>query len=158
MERQFTATAYIIEEDKTLLIFHRKLGKWLPPGGHMDPNETPPEAAVREAFEETGLEVEVIKQENIWIDRWNAKSFERPFLCLLEEIPEHNGKPAHQHIDFVYVTRPIGGTLTHNKEETHEIRWFTLNDLEKFTPDKEIFEETLQTLRLLLSTTSPQRR
>ena len=57
MKRQFTATVYILEKDKVLLIHHRKLQKWLPPGGHMDPNETPAEAACREAFEETGLKI-----------------------------------------------------------------------------------------------------
>jgi len=66
---------------------HPKLKKWLPPGGHVEENESPPEAATREVKEETGLEITFIKQENIWIEKWNAKSFERPFLCLTEEIP-----------------------------------------------------------------------
>ena len=86
MERQFTATVYIIEAQRTLLIYHRKLQKWLPPGGHLEANETPPEAARREALEETGMEITFMMQENVWIDRWNARSFERPYLCLLEDI------------------------------------------------------------------------
>lgn len=122
-----------------------------PPGGHMDPNETPPEAAKREALEETGIEIELIPQENIWINHWNAKSFERPYLCLIEEIPTHKDVPAHQHLDFVYVARPNGGKIQHNSAETHDIRWFSWEELQALTPDQDIFVETLQTLRHLLS-------
>lgn len=150
MERQFTATTYIIEKKQVLLIFHRKLQKWLPPGGHIDPNETPPEAARREAREETGLEIELIPQENVWINNWNAKSIERPYLCLLEEIPEHGQHPAHQHIDFIYLAKPNGGTQTLNHIETHDIRWFALEDIEKLKSDDEIFEETKETIRHIL--------
>lgn len=150
MERQFTATVYILDNKKVLLIHHKKLQKWLPPGGHMDPNETPPEAAIREAKEETGLDVKLILQENVWITRWNANSFARPYLCLLEEIPAFGDTPAHQHIDFIYVAEPAGGTLTHNSKETKDIRWFTLEEIESLQSDQEIFEETKQTLKKLM--------
>jgi 8-oxo-dGTP pyrophosphatase MutT (NUDIX family) len=150
MERQFTATVYILDNKKVLLIHHKKLQKWLPPGGHMDPNETPPEAAIREAKEETGLDVKLTLQENVWITRWNANSFARPYLCLLEEIPAFGNTPAHQHIDFIYVAEPTGGALTHNSKETKDIRWFTLEEIESLQSDHEIFEETKQTLKKLM--------
>src|SRR5438309_1914918 len=98
MKKEFTATVYIIENQKVLLIYHHKLQKWLPPGGHIEENETPPEAAKREALEETGYEIEFIIQENVWIKQLNASSFERPYLCLLEEIPAYKDKEAHQHM------------------------------------------------------------
>ena len=108
MERQFTSTVFIIDKDKILLIFHRKFQKWLPPGGHMDANETPPQTAKREALEETGLHIEFFPQENIWINRWNAQSLERPYLCLLQEIPAFGNQPPHQHIDFIYLRLSYG--------------------------------------------------
>lgn len=145
MDREFTATVYIIENEHVLLIFHKKLAKWLPPGGHMEANETPPETARREVLEETGLEIEFITQENVWIDRWNAKSIERPYLCLLEEIPQYRDRPAHQHIDFVYVGRPTGG-IKHD-----DAKWFTLEDVEAMEGDEDIFEETRHTIRHLLN-------
>lgn len=151
MLRQFTACVYIIENQRVLLIFHRKMNKWLPPGGHLEPNELPSEAARREALEETGIEIALVPQENVWIDRWNAKSFERPYLCLLEEIPARADQPAHQHIDMVYVGRPIGGTETLNEKETGGLRWFTLDEIEALDSDVSIFEETKQTLRKILN-------
>ncbi len=151
MIRQFTATVYIIKNQHVLLIYHRKLHKWLPPGGHMDPHEIPPETAKREAFEETGLEIELLSQENIWIDRWNAKSFERPFMCLLEEIPQRPDFPAHQHIDMIYVGRPIGGELIENIEETGGLRWFSLDEIESLAGDIDIFEETKEAIRTIFS-------
>lgn len=150
MEKQFTATAYIIEDSKVLLVFHRKMKKWLPPGGHLDDNETPAEGARREAREETGLEIEFIQDENVWIDRWNARSFERPYMCLLEEIPPFGNQPAHQHVDFIYLAAPAGGETVQNPEETDGIRWFTLEEVESLAPDEEIFVETQQAIRSIL--------
>ena len=49
-------------EGKVLLHLHRKLGMWLPPGGHIERDEIPDDAAVREVFEETGLNVELVRQ------------------------------------------------------------------------------------------------
>ena len=111
---------------------------------HMVPNETPPETARREALEETGLEVELIPQENVWVKQWNARSFERPYLCLLEEIPAFGNQPAHQHMDMVYVARPIGGAISESPTETDGIRWFSLEEVEQLNPDEDIFIETIE--------------
>lgn len=142
MQRQFVASAYVFSEKRTLLIYHRKLQKWLCPGGHVDPNELPSEAAIREVLEETGLEVELLTDEHLWIDQWNATSFSRPYLCLLEEIPAYESQPAHQHIDFVYISRPVSGQETFNSSETDGLRWFTLEEVNALTSDREIFAET----------------
>lgn len=147
MKREFTASVYIIHEHKVLLIAHKKLNKWLSPGGHIEENETPGEAAKREVKEETGLDIEFIQQENIWINCWNAKSIERPFMCLLEEIPAYRDVPAHQHIDMIYVGKPCGGELY----DTNDLRWFTFEEIQMMTPDKEIFKETQQVISHLLS-------
>ncbi|MBS4168549.1 NUDIX domain-containing protein [Parachlamydia sp. AcF125] len=145
--RQFTSSVYILENQKVLLIFHKKLRKWLPPGGHLEPNETPPEAARREAYEETGLEVALLSQENVWIERWNATSFERPYVCLIAEVPAYRDQPAHQHLDFVYLGYPVKGALAQNVEETEGIRWFTPSEIALLKPDEEIFVETQQILK-----------
>ena len=145
MEKHFTATAYIIDQGKVLLLMHPKLKKWLPPGGHVETNETPPDCAKREALEETGLEIELILQENLWLNFWNASSIERPYLCLLENIPAHGDKPAHQHIDMIYLASPVKGTLLEGAQ------WFSLEEVEQLTDDEEIFAETKRTIRHLFT-------
>lgn len=148
MEKEFTATSYIIDGDKFLLVYHHKLQKWIPPGGHIEKNETPAEAARREVLEETGFEIEFIKQENIWLHYPNASSFERPYLCLLENIPPYKDRPAHQHVDFVYVARPLSNM---NDELPENCCWFGLDDLKKLEPEVEIFQEVLDTIHSILS-------
>lgn len=151
MERQFTATTYILHADKVLLIYHGKLNKWLPPGGHIEKDEIPHEAAAREVLEETGLEICWTLQENVWIDRWNAKSIPRPYLCLLEQIPANGGQAAHEHIDLIFLAtlKPGSSSLPCGSEKN--ARWFTLEEILALTPDSEIFVETQQTLQIILS-------
>lgn len=140
MEQHFTVTTYILDESRVLLIKHPKYHKWLPPGGHLELNELPPEGAKREVKEETGLEITFLNDENIWIDEWNAKSFERPYLCLLEII-----KDDHLHMDMIYVAVPSGGTLI----EDETIKWFTLEEVLALESDVEIFNETKKTIKHL---------
>lgn len=154
MRKEFTATAYILHDHKVLLLYHRKMQKWLPPGGHMEPNETPPEAVRREVLEETGLEIEFLTQENIWLNHWNANSFERPYFCLLEEIPAYGDMPAHQHMDMIYVAKPLN--LSHKLETDELVQWFNLEELEILKPDIEIFNETKNAIRHLLHSFFPQ--
>lgn len=145
MKKEFTASVYLIENHKVLLIYHSKLQKWLPPGGHVEADETPSEAARREVLEETGLEIEFYLQENLSLNYWNAKSIERPYLCLLENIPAYGDIPSHQHMDFIYVAKPI-----HIPEASpFSYRWFTWEDLIRFQPDIEIFQETLDVIKHL---------
>lgn len=145
MRKEFTASVYLIDNQKVLLIYHPKLQKWLPPGGHLEADETPSEAAQREVREETGLEIEFCLQENISINCWNAKSIERPYLCLLENIPSYQDTPPHQHIDFIFVAKPISEPQT----TPFPYQWFSLDDLMHLQPDVEIFQETLNVIQHL---------
>lgn len=124
---------------------HPKLKKWLPPGGHVEENETPIEAAHREVKEETGLSIILISDEHVWVNQWNAKSFERPFMCLLEEIPPHGKQPAHQHIDLIYLATPQEGSLP-----DQPVRWFTAEEVASLKSDMEIFAETQEVIHVIL--------
>lgn len=135
MEVQFVATCYLYWQEKFLLLFHPKHNRWLPPGGHLEKGETPPQAARREAFEETGLEISFCLQENAWVEEWNGVSIERPFACLLEEIPARQFEAAHRHCDFIYVAKPIGGSL-------REGSWLSLEEIEALEDHLEIFVDT----------------
>lgn len=144
MDRHFTATVYIIDQDKVLLHPHEKLQKWLPPGGHVELNESPSECAKREAKEETGLDVELIQEENMWITSYQAKSIERPFACFIQKIPSYKNEPPHEHIDMTYIGKAIGGIPFPN------MKWFTLEEVETLN-ENEIFEDTKSIIRHIFS-------
>ena len=94
MTRDFTATTFVVQDDRTLLLFHRKIGAWFPPGGHIDPDELPDDAARREVREETGLEVELLSSRR---PLGEVEVLGRPECILLEDISDD-----HQHIDLIY--------------------------------------------------------
>jgi ADP-ribose pyrophosphatase YjhB (NUDIX family) len=128
VERQFVATAFVVDGDSTLLLYHRKLQMWLPPGGHIDEGETPDEAVIREVREETGLEVEIVPDEGApGPTDAGVVQLNRPRLVQLENIPDPKG--FHQHIDLVYFCRVTGGRLQPDAQELEELRWFTYEEL-----------------------------
>lgn len=149
MEREFTATTYVVHNGKFLFVYHEKLQKWLPPGGHIEPNETPEEAAVREVLEETGVHIELLKQENIWIREEHAKSLARPFVVLLEKIPQHKERCPHEHIDLVYVGRPKDPLP--QELGPHIAEWFTLHELKQMHVGKDLFPEAIETAECVLA-------
>jgi len=99
--RHFVATVYVVNDGAVALHDHDKLEMWLPPGGHIDRDELPHEAARREVREEIGHEIDLIApQENI--DSPTVESIPQPQHFLLEDINVHGGEVGHQHIDFVF--------------------------------------------------------
>jgi 8-oxo-dGTP pyrophosphatase MutT (NUDIX family) len=102
--RDFTVAVFVVHRDHVLLHRHAKLGLWLPPGGHIEPDELPDEAALREVQEEAGIEVELTGPRGVEIDAPDApRQLVRPEGIQLEDI-----SPGHQHIDLIYFARPAG--------------------------------------------------
>ena len=105
-EQHYVATGYVYkrETDSFLLIQHKKLGKWLPPGGHLDAGEEPHQGALRELLEETGLRGRIVNLLHTPdVSTPDVPQLFTPFCILSEVIPAGPGGPEHIHIDFIYV-------------------------------------------------------
>ncbi|WP_336136361.1 NUDIX hydrolase [Natronomonas amylolytica] len=131
--RHFVATMYVVNDGATLLHEHEKLGMWLPPGGHIDRDEQPHEAALRETYEETGLDPELVAERGPY-DTGQAESMPRPAAFLLEDIDVHEGgRVAHQHMDFVYFGRVESRAVEpagHDETGADAWEWFTAEELD----------------------------
>lgn len=124
--KHFVATGYVVKDSKTLLLLHKKLKMWLPPGGHIDEGELPEEALRREIFEETGLEVEILsprRRPDPHDDK--VRYLHVPDHIQLELIPNHP-----QHIDLIYYCRALTGEARLSLEEHEGMRWHSHLDLE----------------------------
>lgn len=117
--REFTVAVFVLRGDDVLLLFHRKLQKWLPPGGHIDPDELPDDAAIREVHEETGLRVRLVGEAPLPVA--SPRQLVRPAGIQLEDIG-----PGHQHIDLIYfaVPDPVDQEILGNEAECEQCGWF----------------------------------
>jgi 8-oxo-dGTP pyrophosphatase MutT (NUDIX family) len=106
LTRDFTVAVFVVAGGRVLLHWHRKLGMWLPPGGHIEPHELPDEAARRETLEETGVDIRLVGGRGLDRDGpGEPRQLVRPAGIQLEDIT-----PGHQHIDLVYFAVPAGST------------------------------------------------
>jgi ADP-ribose pyrophosphatase YjhB (NUDIX family) len=122
--RDFTVAVFVVHNDHVLLHPHRKLGIWLPPGGHIEPDELPDEAALREVEEESGLVVELVGGYGVEVDDPAApKQLIRPEGIQLEDI-----SPGHQHIDLIYFARPVDATPEIMPALIEDMRWVAERD------------------------------
>ncbi len=131
--REFTVAVFVVREADVLLLFHRKLRKWLPPGGHIDLPELPDEAALREVWEETGLRVRLIGDDALPVDY--LPQLVRPAGIQLEDIG-----PGHQHIDLIYyaVPEPADQALTENRDECEQCGWFSPTQLDELPVPEDV--------------------
>ncbi|WEL19391.1 NUDIX hydrolase [Candidatus Nanohalococcus occultus] len=131
-DRDFTASCFIVEDGKVLFLKHSKLGKWLPPGGHIEADETPDEAALRETLEETGWKVRISKD---FVPETSydsvSQDLPRPFNVNIHPISDD-----HLHCDFQFLGEPIEKQDASHGHEHDGLEWFTIEEIEEIeTPE-----------------------
>jgi 8-oxo-dGTP diphosphatase len=143
-----TASGCLIHEDKVLLIKHKKVGSWLCPGGHIDPNELPHQSAQREFWEETGIKVSA-EDPFMPVATDGSEYVPNPVLSNLHWVCKDNyqirtqgkkttkkskvwKKGCEQHFNLFYLVKPTGSlNFKKNVEETDGIGWFSLAEIDK---------------------------
>ena len=127
-EGHLTGSAIVVSPavDRVLMLHHRKLGRWLQPGGHGDPGETSGESvALREAREETGIDGLALHP-----------TAPRPLDVDIHAIPARADEPAHEHLDLRYlVVAPDGAAMAFRADESHDLRWFRWDELQPLDLD-----------------------
>jgi ADP-ribose pyrophosphatase YjhB (NUDIX family) len=121
--RDFTVATFVVQDGRVLLLWHRNLQRWLPPGGHIEPNELPDEAATREVREEAGIAVELVGERGVPVER--PRQLVRPAGVQLETIA-----PNHEHVDLIYYARPVERQpAIVGNAESESIGWYTLAEM-----------------------------
>jgi 8-oxo-dGTP pyrophosphatase MutT (NUDIX family) len=137
----FTVAIFVVHDGKILLIHHRKLDKWLPLGGHIELDEDPEQAALREAKEESGLDVELLGERAPTTGPGTRALITPRFLDI------HRITDTHEHIGLIYWARPRLAAGHRNElmakqpvatalaaEEHHDIRWCSSAELDTLLP------------------------
>jgi 8-oxo-dGTP pyrophosphatase MutT (NUDIX family) len=123
---------FVVHDGRVLLLHHPKLRMWLPPGGHIEPNELPDEAAVREVIEETGVLVRLVGGRGVPVQ-------EPLQLVVPAGIQLENIEPGHQHIDLVYFAEPVGDpTIPSVHVERDRAGWYSPHELPALGANGEI--------------------
>ncbi len=134
--RHFTVAVFVAHAGRVLLHFHPKLGRWLPPGGHIEDDELPDAAAVREVFEETGVPVRLVGGRGLPI--LQPQQLVIPAGVQLEQI-----YPGHEHIDLVYFAVPdpdVPGSdrVDPRFTERDQVAWYAAADMQALGASDEI--------------------
>jgi 8-oxo-dGTP pyrophosphatase MutT (NUDIX family) len=134
MIKQFSTSVLVFKElspePEILLIFHKKLGKWMVPGGHVEPSENPQECAIREVKEETGIEIKLMSFIHNELPNADSKWILPPEYLFEQIIPGSGQQDQHIHIDCVYVGVSLNTEIRVNYEETTNARWASMKEIE----------------------------
>ena len=133
-----TASAWIVDEAQShaLLLHHGKLNKWLQPGGHVEEDADILSASMREAREETGVDVKPHSEKIFDVD--------------IHEIPVRPNEPAHLHYDirFLLIADKAAPLLV--SSESKDLAWVALSEIETLTQEESVLRMARKSLDLAL--------
>lgn len=127
LKGHLTSSAFVIDKQKgkILLIHHKKLDKWLQPGGHCDGDPDFLRVAIKEVFEETGLRIQRNGQEIKGLD--------------IHVIPEYKSTPEHKHYDVRFIFQSNSLLPLTQNHETKGLIWVQIDEFNKYMDDPVVF-------------------
>lgn len=121
-----TGSAWLLNPsfDAVLLCYHKKLKKWLQPGGHADGESDPLKTAIREAEEESGIN--------------HIKAIDPGIFDIdIHPIPEHKDTPAHLHYDVRFILlAPHAEFIV--SDESEKLAWVPFNKLFDYSEEESV--------------------
>ena len=123
LDRTLTATVYVVNKNRVLLHMHKKHKSLFALGGHMKPEELPHQTAIREVFEESGLKVKLLGEDEK-VELGSVKQLNRPRHVLLENI----GYPV-ENIDFIFFATTDEEEFKPQDGESRELYWLTKEEV-----------------------------
>lgn len=122
----FTVEAFIVHDGKVLLRMHDKYKLWLPPGGHIELDEDPAEAVVREAKEEVGLDITLQGE----IPKFDNLDAGQKILLPPRFMGRHRINDAHEHVCMYYFATSTSDQVTASGDDiSDEWKWFRESEL-----------------------------
>ena len=121
-----TASAIVVGRRGVVLHLHKRLQRWLQPGGHIEAGELPWEAALREAREETGLPVELGDVESTDVEPGGREPGD--VGPRLAHVDVHAGPRGHTHLDLRYIVFGADADPQPPPGESQQVRWFSWDD------------------------------
>lgn len=133
-----TGSAWIVNEnaDAVLLVHHKKLDRWLQPGGHADGDENIIIVSSKEAKEETGLDSLRAVNEDI-------------FDVDIHQIPEHKGVKSHLHHDIRFLFQADQSEEIVVSNESNEVAWFPLDQVAFYTKNNRSIHRMILKTKLI---------
>ena len=124
----FTVDVFVVYKDKVLIRKHDKYDKWLAVGGHIELDEDPNQAAIREVKEEAGLDVILVGEKPVFKSENNSyKELISPRYMNVHDI-----NPAHKHISLIYFAKSNSDkVIDEGREQSKGYKWFSKHDLER---------------------------
>lgn len=134
----FTGSAWILNHDhsKALLVHHKKLNRWLQPGGHADGEVNLFNVAYREAREETGIS--------------GFQMHGSIFDLDIHLIPKRKDVPAHYHFDLrAMLTADEQENIVIN-EESNDVKWISINKISSLLSDNSSITRMVNKTRMMI--------
>lgn len=125
----YTVGVFVVHQKKCLLCYHRNMNMWLPVGGHIEDNETPDKAALRETIEEAGIEVKLIGNK-IEVNDPRVEALITPMF-----VDRHFVRGEHWHLGLFYPAVPVDQDpkIKLDVSEHIALDWFTRDQVDQLT-------------------------
>lgn len=132
-EGHVTGSAWVVNPERThaLLVHHRRLGRWLQPGGHCDGNPDVLATALREVLEETGIEARPMSEAVFDVD--------------VHDIPARGAEPAHVHYDIRFLAEAPLSAVPVVSPESRDVRWVALGAIASLSTDESVLRLVAKT-------------